>query len=321
MGALFLCLLLSTLLFGIICLQAYSYYQKFPEDRVYVKLFVALLLALNLCNVALLSAGMHHYLIENFGNFSALMQPNGLINSSSFLNTFMTSMCQLYFGWRVWRLSNGNYFLTGTIIFLTCTHLAFGTKIVVTAFSAKFNDFQAKQRDSEAFIGTTLGSALACDIMITASLCFFLNRGKTGFRRTDSLVQSLILYSVCTGLITSLFAIVNISVFFSMQTNLVHLGIYFLMGKLYTTSLLATLNSRDIFRSQWNRNDQTVNLSLSSVARPQPSIVASQDRKGRDPIAIYMTHTSDARADDFSLTTTKRDSNTLRPVDDNSTKV
>ncbi|TDL25245.1 hypothetical protein BD410DRAFT_633190 [Rickenella mellea] len=118
-----------------------------------------------------------------------------------------------------------------------------------------------------------------------------------------------------------MFAIINIVAFFTMRTNLIHLGIYFLMGKLYSTSLLATLNSRDIFRSQWSRNDQTVNLSFTSVARQQPSIVASQDRKGRDSIAIYMTRTSEVRADEFSMTTTKRDSNISRPVDDNSTNV
>ncbi|TDL25244.1 hypothetical protein BD410DRAFT_633183 [Rickenella mellea] len=129
MGALFLGLLLSTLLFGIICLQAYHYYQNFPEDRAYVKVFVAFLLALNAANVALFSEGMYHYLIANFGNFKAIMGPYGSLNIYSFLNSFITWMCQLYFAWRVWRVSNGNYFLTGAIICLTCIHFAFGTSM------------------------------------------------------------------------------------------------------------------------------------------------------------------------------------------------
>ncbi|TDL16192.1 hypothetical protein BD410DRAFT_645037 [Rickenella mellea] len=210
-GALFICLILSTFLLGMICLQAYDYYQKFPEDRAYVKFFVAFLLVVNAVNVALFMEGIYHYLIVNFGNFGALAEPYSSLNVASLLNTFMTWMCQLYFAWRVWRLSNGNYILTGAIVCLTCTHLAFGTREVVTGFKSD-SLHKLNVRGSEFLIGMTLGSALACDVVITASLCFFLNKGKTGFTRTDSLIKSLILYSLCTGFITSIFAIVNIIV-------------------------------------------------------------------------------------------------------------
>ncbi|TDL25235.1 hypothetical protein BD410DRAFT_632307 [Rickenella mellea] len=274
MGALFIGLLVSVLLFGIICLQAYNYYQKYPEDRAYVK--IAFLLVVNAINAALLSEGMYHYLIRNFANFAAL-GPYWSTNVYSFLNSFITWMCQLFFAYRVWRVSHGNYFLTGGIICLTCTHLAFGTKTAITAFKTQ----NPGDLNNAVLVGMTLGSALACDILITASLCFFLNTKRTGFGRTDSLINNLILYSVCTGLVTSLFAIINITVFFSMRTNLIHLGIYVLMGKLYTTSLLATLNSRDIFRGQWSRGDHN----------------------------------------DFSTSTTKRDSNMLQSVDENSASV
>ncbi|TDL16195.1 hypothetical protein BD410DRAFT_645099 [Rickenella mellea] len=314
-GALFICLILSTFLLGMICLQTHNYYQKFPEDRAHVKCFVAFVLGLNAVNVALFSEGMYHYLIANFGNFEALAEPYTSLNVYSLLNSFITWMCQLYFAWRVWRLSSGNYFLTVAIICLTCMHLAFATREVAIGFKAQ--RFHLNLPNSEFLIGMTLGSTLACDVVITGSLCFFLNKGRTGFTRTDSLIKSLILYSLCTGLVTSMFAIVNIVAFFSMQSNLIHLGIYFLMGKLYTASLLATLNSRDIFRDQWSRTDQNVNLSHSS-GRARPGIVASQDRKGRDPIAIYMTQTSEVRTDDFALNAMKRDS--VQAVD-NSTKV
>ncbi|TDL16201.1 hypothetical protein BD410DRAFT_832210 [Rickenella mellea] len=342
-GALFICLLVSTLsVFRLITVYVnaqalrgdptYNYYQKFPEDRAHKKILVAFLVAFNAANVVLLSAGVYHYLITNFANFDALMEPSKSMNVSSFLNSLITWICQLFFAWRVWRLSSGNYFLTGVIICLTCTHFAFATSTFVLRVRGPTNDttwsgevvigFKAQQYhlnelNSEVFIGITLGSALACDVVITASLFFFLNKSKTGFRRTDSLIKSLILYSLCTGLITSMFAIINITVFFSMRTNLIHLGIYFLMGKLYTTSLLAILNSRDIFRRRL-RNDQTVNFSLSSSAFPQSCIIASRDRKGRDPIAIYTTKTSEVREDNFSANTIIRDSHILQTIGENS---
>ncbi|TDL25236.1 hypothetical protein BD410DRAFT_785112, partial [Rickenella mellea] len=267
-GAMFIGLLLTTLLFGIICLQAYNYYQKFPDDRAHFKIFVRIVshcvsvfdqyYSVSATNVLLLSSAMYHYLIKNFGNFEALLSPY----------IFITWMCQLY----VATNFRGNRFLTGGIICLTCTHLGKSIR------AAKSHNSTTSY--TPVLIGMTLGSALACDILITASLCFFLNTKRTGFRRTDSLINTLILFSVCTGLVTSVFATVNIIVFFSMKTNLIHLGIWFLMGELYTTSLLTTLNSRDVFRGQWNHDDRTVDLStLSSAVRQQPSMMTSQDRK------------------------------------------
>ncbi|TDL28891.1 hypothetical protein BD410DRAFT_251162 [Rickenella mellea] len=63
---------------------------------------------------------------------------------------------------------------------------------------------------SQVAIGMALGSSLACGIMISGSLCYFLNRSRTDFKRADSLSDSLIIYSLCTGLLASVAASVNL---------------------------------------------------------------------------------------------------------------
>lgn len=42
------------------------------------------------------------------------------------------------------------------------------------------------------------------DTIIAASLCYLLYTNRTGYRRTDSLLNTLMLYTVNTGIITSI---------------------------------------------------------------------------------------------------------------------
>lgn len=51
-------------------------------------------------------------------------------------------------------------------------------------------------------ICVTLGSNMVADVTITMSLCWFLRRSKTGFEKTDSILDKLFSYVINTGLLT-----------------------------------------------------------------------------------------------------------------------
>ncbi|KAF5360791.1 hypothetical protein D9756_004772 [Leucocoprinus leucothites] len=53
-----------------------------------------------------------------------------------------------------------------------------------------------------------LGSAAAADVIIACALCYYLLKSRTGFSSTDSLIATLIAYSLTTGLITSVLALI-----------------------------------------------------------------------------------------------------------------
>ncbi|KAL0960625.1 hypothetical protein HGRIS_005656 [Hohenbuehelia grisea] len=120
-----------------------------------------------------------------------------------------------------------------------------------------------------------LGSAAACDIIIAMSLCFYLTRSRTGFKRTDSLITTLIAYSLTTGLITSVIASVAVITFAIMPTNFIWLSFFWILGKCYVNSFLAALNSRDSLRERAGPQDGTF-LQLS----PFQATVASQHHEG-----------------------------------------
>ncbi|KAH9929457.1 uncharacterized protein B0H18DRAFT_1117486 [Fomitopsis serialis] len=75
LGAQFIGIILSTILYGVTCLQAYLYYTQYSKgDSLRLKLFVALVVALDTLHVALISTAYYYYTVTNFGDYVALQR-------------------------------------------------------------------------------------------------------------------------------------------------------------------------------------------------------------------------------------------------------
>ncbi|KAF7430247.1 hypothetical protein PC9H_005949 [Pleurotus ostreatus] len=93
-----------------------------------------------------------------------------------------------------------------------------------------------------------LASAIA-DALITSTLVYSLYKRKTGFKDTDNVIERVIRFTIQTGMITALFAILDV-VFFLVSPHTTLNFIWDLaLGKLYSNVLMSTLNSR----TGWDR--------------------------------------------------------------------
>ncbi|TDL27173.1 hypothetical protein BD410DRAFT_487816 [Rickenella mellea] len=261
----------ATMLYGVLCSQIYNYYVSFGSDGHATKLIVGILLFLNTVGIAMQSDAMYYYLIQNFSNITAISHANWTINLQGFINALVTSICQFFFAWRVWRVSRGSYFLTGAIVASSCVQLG------------KFTDKGIRVTNSMNTIpiSMNLGSSLLCDLLISFSCCFYLAKNRTGFQRMDNVINSLMLYSVCTGIVTSTVAIAVLILFFTMKTTLFHVGVGFLVGKLYSNSLMANLNSRYMFRRELSTEGSVQLTTMPTLHR--------QREKPQGPMPIYAT--------------------------------
>lgn len=107
-----------------------------------------------------------------------------------------------------------------------------------------------------------IGAAAVADILIASSMCWYLYHRKTGFARTDSIIVTLMAYSINTGLITSLLATLTLIFFIIVPTtSLIWRAFFWLSGKCYVNSFLAMLNSRDYIRERSNNINDSFSLS------------------------------------------------------------
>ncbi|KAF8590215.1 hypothetical protein K439DRAFT_1612201 [Ramaria rubella] len=104
---------------------------------------------------------------------------------------------------------------------------------------------------------------IVSDFIIATSMIYRLNKGKTSFRRTNSAINLLIKYVLNTCLLTGFCNIVNMVLFIVESDNLIYTPFYFLLIRLYSCSLMSTLNSRDNVRKELDahRTGGVVNMS------------------------------------------------------------
>lgn len=123
-------------------------------------------------------------------------------------------------------------------------------------------------------LSVQMGAAVSADIMITGPLIYFLNKNRTGFRRTNSLINRLIIWSVNTALITGVFELLQLITWVTMTNTLMFLGFHLVIAKLYTNSMLAMLNGRKSLRDQFD--GQVIEASTLIIAS-QTSDVQTTD--------------------------------------------
>jgi len=105
-------------------------------------------------------------------------------------------------------------------------------------------------------------TSFAGDLYLSAVLCYYLFRSRTGFQTTDTLVNTIIAYIITTGLLTSIDAVLGTAFYAVMPTNYIFMGFYFNLAKLYTNSYLALLNARQRLR----KYDRPVSIQLSGLS-------------------------------------------------------
>jgi len=106
-------------------------------------------------------------------------------------------------------------------------------------------------------------SSMVCDIVISASLVYYFHSFRLGMKRTEVILQELIILSVNMGVLLCLVMTVTI-ILFEVDAGISEpLAAHMVLSKIYVNSLIATLNSRRRFRAIANR---TIAFSLPTIS-------------------------------------------------------
>ncbi|KAI0960798.1 hypothetical protein AcV7_000085 [Taiwanofungus camphoratus] len=305
MGAILLGLVFSSTVFGVTLLQTYQYYDRYWSDTLWLKLFVALIGALDTAQLVTVIHSNWWFLIQNYGNINSLTIVPWSLGVEVGITTSIGLLVQSFFAMRVWMLSRGNRIITGTIILLTTTQFVLGVY-----YAAKGQE--TKLAVTIATITWASTASLACsiagDVVITSSMCFFLHRSRSGVKRTDKLIDVLIIYTVNTGLLTTICAICTIILSETNSGSYWDTMFYFMISKSYVNSALATLNARERLRKTvWNSSATPVPLTGLSPNRPK----AGLDEYSSGSVMQFAANPSKGQFDTLAGNTTTADGGTF----------
>ncbi|KAF5319761.1 hypothetical protein D9619_008534 [Psilocybe cf. subviscida] len=266
-GALLLGTIISSILYGAMCLQAWTYFQRYSDGPLiksavtalmYFNTFLtpkyALLIQNNRILESLHSAfsihAIYYYVILNYLNPTALLKATWSI--IVYLNR---------------HVSKRNVPLAVSIAVLELANVGTAVSVVILAFQLElFSDFGGLRK---ILIPADISLALTVtiDILIAGSLSIRLRLSKTGISDTDRIIDKLVVHAINNGIVTSIASVFCLIFATTEKTSLVYLMFYQCIGHLYSNSMISTLNSQ---KSRTRIASTSIELSGLHISEPKP---------------------------------------------------
>ncbi|KAJ3748215.1 hypothetical protein EV360DRAFT_89817 [Lentinula raphanica] len=320
MGPAFIGMTVASLLLGISSIQAYIFFTTSSDSRP-LRYLVGLVVLFDFVHQALITHTLYFYLILNQGKAVVLNLAvwqvqfisstnhrgaehirrsllveiiiNGftaffvqrLVSRTAYRRRSSLLITVSFLTWRIWRLSNYNIWITGVVTAIVLAEfgcvIAFGIIALVRA-----RTFVELASDLERLSVTVNAFAAAGDILITATLAWLLQSSKTGFRRLDAILNKLTIFAINAGALTSLVALGSLISLLAAPNTFFSISFFFCMGRLYTNSLLASLNTRKKIRGEGDNvqstNCHTFSFQANRLTRPSSFIsFAYKKRRGQ----------------------------------------
>ncbi|KAJ7159390.1 hypothetical protein C8R43DRAFT_994546 [Mycena crocata] len=228
----------NMILFGVLISQQLTYFKTSGRDPTYMKVFVWCIFVVECANTAFDMHYMYEPLILRYGAFPDTLP-----------TVFMTQpLCivlvgfpiQLFFIWRIRKLTGSNILPAFITLFaLASAGGGLATSVRVPA-TKHFSKIPNLFRSAEIWL---IGEAVT-DLLIAGSLSIALQKSKTGFALTDTVVDKIIRMTVQTGMFTALFSILDMVSFLTVKDATLNFMWNIPISKLYSNAFLSTLNAR-----------------------------------------------------------------------------
>lgn len=252
-GALLIGILLSTMLSGTITMQSFMYYNGYPEDSLRNKVMVGALWLLDTVHTVMIWTALWVYVVDGWGRAEALTEIPWSVATTIACTGISTFMAHCFFVYRLHILNHYYWFATIPILLSAVYRMA--TTIISTGMMAAFRTYVAYMQQCGWLFTSGLSVSTGIDIILTTYLTVLLRRSRTGYSTsTDSMIRVIVVYTIQTGAVTCITTIACLVCWVVMPNNLIFLAIHFALGKLYTNSLLATLNTRKSLRDRGIRS-------------------------------------------------------------------
>ncbi|KAF7371228.1 Saposin B-type domain-containing protein [Mycena sanguinolenta] len=250
----------STFLFGIETLQAYHYFNKYPGDSLFFEVAVVWLLELahtiSTCHV------IYAVTVTFYGQLQHLQTPPHSLEMTIFFYGCVLVVVQCFFANRV-RVFSGKWLIP--VVCWTLTALRVTATFTMMGIEWVHPNVQTIQVKFRWLMTIALSLGMIVDTVITLSMCYCLWQVRhSRFGRTERLINTLLVWTVETGAATCVTTAMFLILFLS-RNDLAWLPFFLVQAKLYSNSLLISLNGRKRLRG----SGKIVEISAGSTTLGQ----------------------------------------------------
>ncbi|KZV81321.1 hypothetical protein EXIGLDRAFT_844708 [Exidia glandulosa HHB12029] len=290
---------------GAIVALTVEYFARYPNDDRRHHALVIVMSVLNMLKTIQTIAILWHKLVLNFGDYYSAAGSTWFSISETLASEVICLIAQLYFisrrvasllscaptnvFLRLYRMLGSSRILIILPLALTVT-MGLAGNIALTVEVYHLPTVQALSNFNTTVI-VALSGVLASDTIVTIATSLVLVQSKSGYKRTDSLISRLLRLTWLSAAFPAISALLNLVTYVVLAPsgNSYFIAFNFIMPKLYTISMLYTLNSR----RQLAQGDQYI-MSSQLVARSGGIVIETESIRFTDGRATEDT-TADAK--------------------------
>jgi hypothetical protein len=287
-GAIFLGSVISAMCYGMTNIQALIYFSSYSKDPRIYKFSAAALWFLDTFHFIISIQAVYYYLV---GDTFRTVPPIDIIWSiklQTIINVVIVLIVQSLYALRLWKLSGIHHIILGYLA-AGIILIGFAVGIVLAYEVNTLNSFLEINSISWAIIAC-FSTAAGIDTIIAISIFICIKRTQFVLPRLSSTLSSVLVYTLASGLLTSLCSIAALLCYIFMPNNFIFYSLGFVLTRLYINSFLALLNARP---RPWPENNES-----TSPKNPRVSTTLSDRRRTfgcnsnlRSPISDIESHT------------------------------
>ncbi|OCB91624.1 hypothetical protein A7U60_g1123 [Sanghuangporus baumii] len=280
---------LTSVLWGVGCLQFYLYCEKYwKTERRWLKLHMSLLWILDTVHQALLMNILYILFVKGIADPTLLYRFQETSPAVVVLTSLISALAQVIFVQRAWYLSDKNYVILGTLSIAVLAQ--FAENMAYFARIVNIRDIRLIGDNLLPIEFSTASVTVFTDTFLAVVLIWLLRKARSGFRRTDSIVNRLVAYIVGSSLITVVCSLVGLIGATVAPHSFIYMSCGLVLTKLYFNCLLALLNARSSLQS--NEDSTTMSFHLENFSS---STTAELNHSVNDPIKASIPKTIGSR--------------------------
>ncbi|KAE9393860.1 hypothetical protein BT96DRAFT_1022805 [Gymnopus androsaceus JB14] len=243
---------LSYLTMGIVLSATWTYFSKFPNDTWWFKALV--ILCVSMCIGDTIATGIWSYdwAVANYANPAVLAFTHWTLAAEPFLLATCGLTVQLFYAWRLWIMSMRKNWILPVVI--GCLSISGWCIICWLAHTIATHKLISDLIKLPPLPYIWLGGSVAADALITSSMFYYLDlrfrielhkmqQNQAGYRAPRRF-RRLIARTVECNLLSLFAQAIAIGLFNNTRIGLYYLITNMMLVKVYTFSLLVSLNCR-----------------------------------------------------------------------------
>jgi hypothetical protein len=239
------------------------------RDPLNIRLLAATMITLDVVSSCLVAESIYYYLIPRFGSLVPLEKFTLELSTECSFSAFITFISQLFFARQLYFVTKNKKIVYLPILVTLCaiTAFAFGLACAVSMIVWRHAVLGVRDPMFTLFFGLQKGFSAITDIIATVALCTYLSASRTGIDRTNSLIKSLMEYTIQRGTLVTLIQTVLVVMFFAAPGHVYWLAVHINLTKLYANVFFAILNARNTLHKKHGMN-LTTSVQFSAAGPP-----------------------------------------------------